>query len=82
MKDGTKLLRIITLTILLLSPLGLSSCAPAKIVYFNSDERVVAGNKGETIATEFDYVIMSKGKFREITTVTLTDGKYICTKGE
>ena len=60
----------------------LTSCATgSKIYYFNDDEKIYAGEKGETIITEYPYVIMSKGKFRETTNVSLTDnGQYKCEK--
>ena len=67
--------------LLLLLCIGLTSCAGKKIVYFNDDDRVFAGNKGQTIIAEYDFVIMSKGKFRETTTVSLSDnGQYKCEK--
>lgn len=68
------------LTLLLLSLIGLSSCAGVKTVYLNDSDKVYAGQANQTITTPFDYVLMSKGKFREVTTISLEPGAYNCTK--
>ena len=72
----------ITLVLCLLSLLGFSSCAHVKkVYYFNDSDKIYSGEANQTVVTPYPYVIMSKGKFREITTVSLTEnGKYICTK--
>lgn len=80
MKKEIKLSQVTTTTICLLSLLALSSCAPAKIIYFNDSDKVSAGEQGDSLVANYHYVIMSKGKFREITNITLTPGNYICTK--
>ena len=58
----------------------LSSCTGTKTIYFNDSDKIYAGQSNSTIVTPFDYVLMSKGKFREITTIKLDNGEYKCSK--
>ncbi len=82
MNAEIKHFRTITLTICLISLLGFSSCEHGKkVYYFNDSDKIYSGEANQTVVTPYPYVIMSKGKFRDITTVSLTEnGKYICTK--
>lgn len=81
MSKETMLSRRIITVICLISLLGLSSCVTKpKIIFFNDSERIYSGEKGQVITPDYSFVLMSKGKFREITTVNLTNGIYTCTK--
>lgn len=71
--------KTILILLLLFSTVSLS-CAGKKIHYFNDSDKVYAGEKGDNVIAQYPYVIMSKGKFREVTTVTLESGNYICNK--
>jgi hypothetical protein len=44
-------------------------CVRLKPIYFNSSDKIYTGKAGETVKVDFDWVLMSQGKFREITTV-------------
>jgi len=55
--------------LLLLSLPILSSCVRGKPYYFNASDKIYTGKAGQAITAEFDWVLMSQGKFREITTV-------------
>ena len=72
MLKGIKLLRLAIMILLLLSPLILSSCATVKPYYFNDSDKIFTGKKGATVQPEFDWVLMSQGKYREITTANPT----------
>jgi len=70
MHVGIKLYRIIIVTSLLLLPPLLSSCVRGKPYYFNDSDKIVSGDANQQPPTPtFDWVLMSKGKYREITTV-------------
>ena len=60
----------ITTAILLLLLLPTSfGCARAKPYYFNDSDKVFSGNKGDAMPIPgFDWVLMSKGLYRKITT--------------
>jgi len=61
--------RTIAILLLLLLPI-LSGCAHVEPVYFNNSDKIVSGMaKEQPPVPEFDWVLMSKGKYREITTV-------------
>jgi hypothetical protein len=50
--------------------LTLSSCATVKPSFFNDSDKIVSGEAKEQPPTpEFAWVLMSKGKYRTITTV-------------
>lgn len=54
--------------LLLLLPL-LSGCATVKPYYFNDSDKIYVGNANKQPPVPvFDWVLMSKGKYREITT--------------
>jgi len=60
---------MIVILSLLLLPI-LSGCAHVKPVYFNNSDKIVSGAALEQPPVpEFEWVLMSKGKYREITTV-------------
>lgn len=48
-----------------------------KPVFYNDSERLVVGNKGQGVCPNapYDYVIMSKGKFRELTSIDIAMDK-------
>ena len=64
-----KHLRKATMTLLLLNLILLSGCVRLKPIYFNSDEKIYNVNANQTGTAPFSGVFMSKGKFRELTTV-------------
>jgi hypothetical protein len=63
-------------TIVILSLLSLpilSGCVRIKPVYFNDSDKVFSGDANAQPPTPtFEWVLMSKGKYREITTVNPT----------
>lgn len=73
-------MRTMTLILLLLFSTASLSCGTVKTIYLNDSQKVYAGSANQTIASPFDYVLMSKGRFRDLTNITLEDGVYTCTK--
>jgi predicted small lipoprotein YifL len=70
MLSAMKLLKTTTLILLLSSLTLLFGCAHAKPYYFNDSDKVFAGDANKQPPTPtFDWVLMSKGKYRTITTV-------------
>lgn len=69
MTRGIKLSQQTILAFLLLSLICLSGCTTVKPYYFNDSDKIFVGNATEQPPKcEFDWVLMSKGKFRQITT--------------
>lgn len=68
MKNATRRWRPVIATLSLLLLLTLSGCATAKNYYFQDSDKLYIGKAGETVKPEFDYVLMSQGKYRQITT--------------
>lgn len=73
MSRGIKLLpRTILILSLLLLPI-LSGCVRLKPVYFNDSDKVFSGDANAQPPTPtFEWVLMSKGLYRKITTVNPT----------
>lgn len=69
-KEIRLLLSTTTILLLLLPPL-LSGCARAKPYYFNDSDKIYTNSAktGVCSGVEFDCVVMSQGKYRELTTV-------------
>jgi hypothetical protein len=68
-RSGTRRWRLITAICLLSLMLTSSSCVRVKPFYFNDSDRVYSGNAGETVKPDFDWVLMSKGNYRKLTTI-------------
>jgi predicted small lipoprotein YifL len=62
---------IVILSLLLI--VSLSSCATAKPYYFNDSDKIITGKAGAAPpVTSYDWVLMSQGKYRDITTAVIT----------
>ena len=57
-------------TLLVFLPLILSGCVTVKPYYFNNSDKVYTdkARAGACASVDFDCVVMSQGKFRQITT--------------
>ena len=66
-----------TAIVLLSLPLALTSCASARLTYFNDSDKIYseAAGKGACANVNFDCVVMSKGQFRNLTGVDVELGK-------
>jgi len=73
---GTRHFKITILILLLLLPLGSFGCAHAKPLFFNDSDKVESGEANTQPPTPtFEWVLMSKGKYRTITTANPTEFK-------
>lgn len=69
MTAGTRLCKRTIAMSLLLSLILFCGCVRAKPYYYNDSDKIIAGNKGEQPPTpEFNWILMSEGKYRKITT--------------
>lgn len=69
MLNGIKRLSMVIVILLLLSLPIFSGCATVKPHYFNDSDKIAVGKaKERPPIPEFDWVLMSQGMYRKITT--------------
>lgn len=67
MKPSQKMILLALLPLAMLC----SSCATPTQTFYNDSDQLMAGNKGSGAcpAVQYDWVVMSKGKFRDVTSL-------------